>query len=98
MRLYLSSYRLGNHPEHLVDLIRAPGPVAVIANAMDASPEPVRRESVAQEIADLDSLGLVGEEVDLRRLTGSPAEVRQQLAAYPALWVRGGKNPFADKD
>lgn len=35
MKLYLSSYRLGNSPEKLIKLFGADKKVAVISNAMD---------------------------------------------------------------
>ena len=40
MRLYLSSFRMGDHPEHIAALVGGDGRnVVVIANAMDAAPE-----------------------------------------------------------
>lgn len=39
MRLYLSSFRIGDHPDRLLGLLGAePGEIAVIANAMDSAP------------------------------------------------------------
>ncbi|HEU4948304.1 MAG TPA: Type 1 glutamine amidotransferase-like domain-containing protein [Kribbella sp.] len=66
MRLYLSSFRLGDRPERLVELIPPPARVAVIANAIDAEPADVRAEKVRQEIAWLTELGLSADELDLR--------------------------------
>ena len=44
VRLYLSSFRMGDHPEHLLALIGAGSRRAVvIANAMDDAPPDVRR-------------------------------------------------------
>jgi len=47
VRLYLSSFRMGDHPEHLAALVGAGGRRAVvIANAMDDTPAEVRRSGV----------------------------------------------------
>jgi hypothetical protein len=54
MRLYLSSFRMGDHPEYLAALAGAPGRSAVvIANALDDAPAGVRRSRVEDELAGL---------------------------------------------
>jgi signal peptidase I len=58
VRLYLSSYRMGDHPEYLTALAGGPGRSAlVIANALDDTPAEVRRSGVERELADLAGLG-----------------------------------------
>ncbi len=49
MRMYLSSFRMGDRPERLVELLDGPGPAVVIANAIDGVPDDVRREGVERE-------------------------------------------------
>ena len=88
MRLYLSSFRLGDHPDHLVRLAGGGARVAVIANAIDGAPADVRVEGVRLELAALRGLGLVPHEVDLRDCSG--AAVRAAMADVDAVWVRGG--------
>jgi dipeptidase E len=83
MRLYLSSFRMGDHPERMLELLE-PGPAAVIANAMDTAPTEVRNAAVERELDALAELGLDPEEVDLRR------HHRSILERYALLWVRGG--------
>ncbi len=90
MRLYLSSFRLGDHPEQLVRLAGAGGRAAVIANAMDGATEAVRRQSVELELRELAGLGFTAGEVDLRGYFGDPAGLRAVLAGHDLLWVRGG--------
>ena len=85
MRLYLSSFRLGDHGPRLRDLAGEATRVAVVANALDASPDDVRRQGVRRELDDLRALGLVPEEVDLR-YPGST----QRLRNVDIVWVRGG--------
>src|SRR5215468_951161 len=47
VRLYLSSFRMGDHPEHLMGLVGGDRRhKVVIANAMDDAPPDVRRAAV----------------------------------------------------
>ena len=55
MKLYLSSYRLGNNPHKLLELISGNKNVAIIMNAEDHKTEPERKEKLDQEIEDLKS-------------------------------------------
>jgi dipeptidase E len=89
MRLYLSSFRMGNCSARLAPLVRGAGRVAVIANAMDAQPEPQRREGVEREMAALASIGLNPESVDLRDFFDRQ-HVLGLLKTYDLLWLRGG--------
>lgn len=89
--MYLSSYRLGDNPQHLVDLIGSSKKAAVIPNALDFSTEIDRRnEEVMREIKDLKQLGLQSEEVDLRNYFGKPEELAKRLSEFGMIWVRGG--------
>jgi len=91
MKMYLSSYRLGNNPEKLVGLMGANKKIAVIPNALDFSSDIDRRNAgVQREIDDLNNLGLQAEEVDLRKYFKKPDELEQKLSEFGAIWVRGG--------
>ena len=91
MRLYLSSFRMGDHPEHLVALAGGDGRRrVVIANAMDDAPSDVRRASVEWELAALADLGLGAAELDLRDYFGHQQRLRQDLARVAMAWLRGG--------
>jgi dipeptidase E len=93
MRLYLSSFRMGDHAEELVRLAGPGARVAVIANACDGAPVSERLAAVEREIVALTALGLRPDEVDLRDYdgdSGGPGRLRRDLDAYDALWVRGG--------
>jgi dipeptidase E len=82
VKLYLSSFRLGDHPERLVALLPPSGRVAVICNSIDFEEPGERKEKVAAEIAWLTELGLRPEELDLRESA--------DVSAYDGVWVRGG--------
>jgi dipeptidase E len=86
MKLYLSSFRLGDHPERLVALLPSAGRIAVICNSIDNEDPAVRREKVADELSWLTELGLVASELDLRLVD----DLRGRLTQYDGVWVRGG--------
>ena len=91
MRLYLSSFRMGDHPEHLVALVGGDGRHSVvIANAMDAAPPDVRQAGAELELAALADLGLGAAELDLRDYFGHQQRLRQELAGVGLTWLRGG--------
>ncbi|WP_037915437.1 Type 1 glutamine amidotransferase-like domain-containing protein [Actinacidiphila yeochonensis] len=92
MRLYLSSFRIGDHPDRLLKLLGAePGRIAVIANAMDSAPDDVRRAGVERETDALAELGLDARELDLREFFDDRSgRVEVVLEAFAAVWVRGG--------
>lgn len=91
MRLYLSSFRMGDHPEHLVALLGEDGRrTVVIANALDDATPDVRRAGVELELAALADLGLDATELDLRDYFGQQQRVRQHLAGVSLAWLRGG--------
>jgi len=91
MKMYLSSFRLGDHFEQLTDLIGPNKKVAVIANSIDFGSDPERRkDGVQREIDDLTKLGLQAEELDLRNYFGKSEDLEKKLSEYGTLWVRGG--------
>jgi dipeptidase E len=90
VRLYLSSFRLGDRPDRMLALLTGDGPVAVVANAMDGAPPDVRAGAVGREIDDLRSLGLDPVELDLRAFWDNPNSLSAAMAEYRLLWVRGG--------
>lgn len=91
VRLYLSSFRLGTAPHHLVRLMGGGGRVAVICNAIDGEPTDVRAAKAADEVRALHRLGLQSEELDLRHFFGGDqSNVLSSLEAFDGLWLRGG--------
>jgi dipeptidase E len=89
VRLYLSSFRMGESPERLLELVDDRTAV-VIANAVDGAPADVRDEAVQREIHALAQLGIVAAELDLRDLSGDPEEATAALSGRGLIWVRGG--------
>ena len=91
MRLYLSSFRMGDHPEHLRALVGEDRRNAVvIANALDDAPADVRRSGVERELAALAGLGFDAVELDLRDYFGHEQRLRRDLGRVSLAWLRGG--------
>ena len=91
MRLYLSSFRMGEHPEHLVALVGKDGRRrVVIGNAMDDAPPDVRRAGIELELTALADLGLDAVELDLRDYFGQGQRLRRDLTGVSMSWLRGG--------
>lgn len=90
VRLYLSSFRIGDHASELVRLSGPGARVAVVANACDGAPAEVRAEAVAGEHERLSALGLQPEEVDLREHFDGRGNLAEVIAPYDVLWLRGG--------
>lgn len=94
MRMYLSSFRTGDHPDRMLALVAQPASTvdaAVIVNAIDALPDHERKTAVERELAALEELGLRPVVVDLREFFDHPADrVAATLSRFPLVWVRGG--------
>lgn len=91
MRLYLSSFRMGDHPEHLTALVGEDGRRAlIIANALDDAPADVRRAGVERELAALAGAGIDAVELDLRDYFGQEQRLRRDLGKVSLAWLRGG--------
>lgn len=85
MRLYLSSFRTGAHPDRLVALAGTGRRTALVPNALDGVPADMRENGLRRDFDDLRAAGL---DVTLTDLT-EPGVV-PGLAAYDIVWVRGG--------
>jgi dipeptidase E len=91
MRLYLSSFRVGDSPQALLRLLGKGRRTAVIANACDALSKEDRIESTWQEMDRLAVIGLEPEELDLRDYFGAaPSAVMAAMSRFDLVWLRGG--------
>jgi dipeptidase E len=93
MRLFLSSYRFGNHAQRYGELVGTGKRIAIITNAQDVYADlALRQEKVAETIAELQEVGLHGEELDLRHYFNEVDNLAVKLHEYDGLWVRGGNS------
>lgn len=91
MRLYLSSYKFGNQPQKLFQLLKGEETkVAIVTNAADEFSE----EDIIERFHDDEKIfaahDLIAERVDLREYFGKPEEISKKITKYGLLWVRGG--------
>ena len=89
MRLYLSSYRLGNDEAAVLGLVPAGSRVAISANALDGEADVVRSKIVSMERALFASLGYVTQEFDLRAHFGR-SDLLDSLSHHDFVWTTGG--------
>jgi len=90
MRLYLSSFRNGNRPEKLLQLLGNGRRTALIHNAQDFLSADERAAKLAEEIERLKSIGLDPVEIDLRDYFDRPNQLKDTLSDFDLIWVRGG--------
>jgi dipeptidase E len=92
MKLYLSSYHLGNKPEKLKELVGENAKAAIILNAADNSDIDRRSSYVTSQIDALASLDIQAEELDLRDYFNNSQELATKLSDYDLVWVVGGNS------
>ena len=100
MRLYLSSWRIGDHAGALLALLSGgrSGPsdgtrAAIVHNALDNISDMARelyRTEVYDPVAEFAALGIATETLDLRDYFGDPAGLRARLRQFDLVWVMGG--------
>lgn len=91
MKLYLSSYRLGNNAKQLVEMVGRNKRAAIIINALDFSMDTKRKKATTtREIKDLENLGFQPEVLDLKKYFGNFDKLKKDLSRFGLLWVIGG--------
>lgn len=93
MRLYLSSYRVGDRAGALLALLGPGNRAAIVSNALDNISQTARdiyRDDVYDPRAELGSLGILAEDIDLRKYFGRQDSLAADLQRYDLVWVTGG--------
>lgn len=90
MRLYLSSYKIGEEGEKLAKMLGGKK-LAMISNSLDCYSDLERRRNGEQEeIEEFKKLGIKTEIVDLRDFFANNEELSNKLDEFGGVWVRGG--------
>src|SRR3982751_6750086 len=93
MKLYLSSYGLGNNSNEFARLVSGRKYVGIIRNAVDFSDDADRhKEGWEREFSDLKGLGFTPQAIDLREYFHREKDLRAVVAQLDALWVVGGNS------
>jgi dipeptidase E len=90
MKLYLSSFKLGNHTDELVKMVGENKHVGVVTNSRDGYDQHEVLKRVELELDSLSELGFTPEIVDLRKYFGKKDELRKVLSKYGMVYVLGG--------
>jgi dipeptidase E len=91
MRLYLSSFRVGNHPSKLHELIGRPkARLAIVMNATDLDSEAEIDQKYQEEVDRFQRFDYRLERLDLRDYFGMADDLEKKMQSYDCLWVRGG--------
>lgn len=88
VRLFLSSYQLGDHPELLTSMVGNRGWGWTVMNALDGVNDERRRTDTAKQQESLAAIGLRTEDFDLRRF--GPDGIEEAFGDPDFVWVRGG--------
>lgn len=96
MKLYLSSYKLGNNKEELKRWIEEHGnKIVLIPNSRDVYEESERKSiGINKDIEELKSLGFEVTTISLKEFFGQYDRLKKDLEQYPAFFAIGG-NSFA---
>ncbi|MGV8086713.1 MAG: Type 1 glutamine amidotransferase-like domain-containing protein [Candidatus Woesearchaeota archaeon] len=93
MKLYLSSYKFGNHTDEFKKLMpKNNNKMGYIPNALDfTGADPIRKEQgIKKEMDELQSLGFEVELLDLQKYFGKSSELKRKLHTLGGVFVRGG--------
>ncbi len=90
MRLYLSSYQFGNHPEKLAKLASGNKKATVIMNAVDFGDKERKSQNTQNQIQQLVGLGFEASELDLRNYFGKEEVLEKYLREIGLVWIHGG--------
>ncbi len=94
MKLYLSSYKLGDDTEGFMSLVgKADAKVAVIDNSRDCYSDADRRaKGLKDEFDSLRLLGFKPDHIDLRDYFNNNDGLYEKLKRFDAVWVLGGNS------
>lgn len=92
MKFYLSSYKIGNEAQKLIEMTKNGNKkVAFINNALDFATDLKRKQkSDLYDMNELSALGFDVELVDLKQYFDNEELLKKILEQFDVIWVRGG--------
>ncbi len=90
MRMYLSSYKFGNHKDALKELATGVERVAIIMNALDFGDQDRVTQTVMGLKGEFSEMGFAAERLDLRDYFGKEDSLREKMSEFGMVWVCGG--------
>lgn len=89
MRVYLSSFLVGNDPSPLIRMAGQDARCALILNALDNAPD-AREQFRNSQTTALTELGFSVDELDLRHYFSKKEQLAEDLKAFDLVWINGG--------
>lgn len=90
MKLYLSSFKIGDEPEKLRALLPEKARVLYVSNALDFARAEIQKKHQDWDRQDLEKLGFMVEELDLRDYFHKKEALTVKLDKTDLLYVSGG--------
>lgn len=90
MHLYLSSFKIGNDPMKLKNLIPENARTVYISNALDSSKPENRKRIQESDMEELKQLGLEPQSLDLKDYFGQEDSLRTKLQNTDLIYLSGG--------
>lgn len=90
MKWYLSSFKIGNEPEKLKNLLSVNKKAVYISNGFDFARPESQKKHRDWDVKDLEGIGLSVESLDLRDYFGKLDQLRQKIKEFGLIWVSGG--------
>jgi len=92
MKMYLSSYELGNETNKFRQMITQNNKLSYIFNALDFTGVDIDRKAkrVERNMNELNKLGFDCVDIDLKEYFGKQDELRELINTLGTIWVSGG--------
>lgn len=90
MKFYLSSFKIGNDPMKLKNLIPENARTVYISNALDSSKPENRKRIQESDMEELKQLGLEPQPLDLKDYFGQEDALRTKLQNTDLIYLSGG--------
>lgn len=92
MKLYLSSYKIGDEPQKLLDLFSENKRVGYVPNALDfTAADPQRKTThIKKDMTSLSDIGLKPELLDLKDYFRNKGVLQEKIRGLGGLWISGG--------
>lgn len=90
MKLYLSSFKIGDHPNTLKDLLPENAKAIYISNALDFAKPERKKRCQDEDMEELRQIGITPELLDLREYFNKEDALRTKLQSTDLIYVSGG--------
>lgn len=90
MKLYVSSFKIGNNPNQLKELLPENPKAVYISNALDFASSQGQKKHEEWDLVELEQIGIFAQNLDLRKYFGQQDALRNVLQEIDLIYVSGG--------